>query len=111
MRVGAVLVSVDEGSVSGHAIARIEREGDDVPFGYFSTVFVAPPWRNRGTATALMVRVEEWFRAPRVTKSVYNTAATNARLLRLFGAHGYRVTLAEGEMVQLTKTLAGGPAS
>ncbi len=92
-------------AITGHAIARVEHDDDAKPYGYFSTIFVEPEHRRRGVAAALMERVERWFIELGMTKSVYNTATDNARLLRLFRAHGYEITDEESEMVQLTKRL------
>jgi GNAT superfamily N-acetyltransferase len=100
-----------EAHITGQAIARIERENER-PYGYFSTLYVEPESRRLGVATNLMLRVEDWFREMAMPRIVYNTAETNAKLIGLFEAHGFRITLRESEMVQLTKLLVpdGEPA-
>lgn len=91
--------------ITAHAIARVERTPEGVPFGYFSTVFVEPHSRRHGIARRLLEHVEAWFRAKELPKSVYNTAKDHVNLIALFKAHGYAITDEAPEMVQLTKAL------
>ena len=104
--VARIFVAEDaEARLIGHAIARIEHDADGHTFGYFSTVFVDPPSRSRGVATALIRHVESWLRSKRTPRITYNTAANHVKLIRLFERHGFQITLRSGEMVQLTKEL------
>lgn len=93
------------GEIKGHAIARIEYEGDKKAFGYFSTLFVEPESRNKGLANALVAHVEVWLRNMGMSKIIYNTAENHSKLIRLFERHGFKITHQESEMVQLTKVL------
>lgn len=102
-----ILSENQDGRITGHAIARIERGEDGVSYGYFSTLFVESESRRQGIATALMSQVEGWFREKQIPKIVYNTAHDNAKLIDLFHKHGYCITHQESEMVQLTKPLEG----
>jgi len=99
------LTSNQNGGITGHAIARIERAEDGTKFGYFSTVFVEAKSRRQGIANALLLQVEQWFVENQMPKSVYNTAETNTKLIDLFKEHGYKITDAQSEMVQLTKEI------
>lgn len=98
------LVDDDAGHIRAQAIARVEREGQS-SYGYFSTIFVEPNFRNQGLATRLILHVESWFRRLNMPKIIYNTADNHTKLIRLFERHGYRITLYASEMVQLTKEL------
>lgn len=97
-------VTPDE-RISGQAIARIEYSEDRNPFGYFSTIYVEPESRQQGVATSLLVCVEQWLIKMKMPKIIYNTAESNSKLIRLFREHGYVVTDAQSNMVQLTKQL------
>jgi ribosomal protein S18 acetylase RimI-like enzyme len=94
------------GKVTGQAIVRIERDDCGNPFGYFSTIYVVPDSRGQGIATRLLDRIEAWVRGQRLPKIVYNTAHDNTKLLALFQKRGFMTTRQDGEMVQLTKSLA-----
>lgn len=94
-----------DGRITGHAIARIDSDHEEKCYGYFSTIFVEAEYRRHGIATSLMASVENWFRERGIQKIVYNTAGTNSKLIRLFVADGYVISLRHGEMVQLTKVL------
>jgi len=91
--------------IIGHAIARIEKDDEGNSYGYFSTIFIEPASRNRGTANALLLHVEDWFRQMKLPKVIYNTAENHSKLIRLFEKNGYQITARELEMVQLTKSL------
>jgi len=91
--------------ITGHAIARVERDESGIEYGYFSTIYVDSESRRQGIATALMETVERWFVERQMPKMIYNTATTNTRLIGLFNEHGYGVISSEGEMVQLMKVL------
>lgn len=93
------------GQIIGQAIVRIEHDDDIKPFGYFSTIYVDPASRRQGVATSLLDRVEAWAQEQGLPKMVYNTAHYNTKLLDLLYKRGFNITLKEGEMVQLTKTL------
>lgn len=89
--------------ITGQAIGRIEMGNDGIEFGYFSTIYIAPEFRRRGIAEKLLMQMHGWFGEMGVSKITYNTAENNAPLINLFLKHGYRITLKESEMVQLTK--------
>lgn len=93
------------GAIIAHAIARIEVDENGDRYGYFSTVFVEPGSRAKGVGTSLIREVEAWLKSMNMPRIVYNTAADHAKLIRLFGRHGFRITLRADEMVQLKKQL------
>ncbi|MCU0657172.1 MAG: GNAT family N-acetyltransferase [Polyangiaceae bacterium] len=95
------------GRIVGHAIVRVEVDEGGERYGYFSTIFVEEAWRRKGLGKRLLTSVERWVQGHQLRRVIYNTAASNKRLLPLFLRHGYRVSLQEGEMVQLTRELAG----
>ncbi len=97
------VVTTAEGAVVGHTIVRVERDGEDTPFGLFSTTWVQPDHRRLGLASALLQAGEAWMAARGLAEVVTNTAATNAPLIRMFEGRGYGVALAVGEMVQLRR--------
>jgi len=100
---GRVFLSEDRGGkIVGQAIARIDHGSS---FGYFSTIFVEPAFRRNGIALSMMKHVEDWFLENKMPKIVYNTANNHFALISLFKSYGYKITEAESEMVQLTKSL------
>lgn len=99
------LVENVDSKIVGHAIARVETDERKETYGYFSTVFIEPNFRNQKLASALLNHVENWLRNIRMLKIIYNTAESHEKLIRLFGHHGYQITHRESEMVQLTKQL------
>jgi GNAT superfamily N-acetyltransferase len=94
----------NEEVITGQAIARVEKKNEE-KYGLFSTIFVEPESRNRGIGTSLLIAVEKWFVELKIPKILYYTSDTNSNLIRLFGAHGYKITLEKSGMVQLTKKL------
>lgn len=100
---GRVFLTEDKtGNITGHAIARIDK---DSPFGYFSTIFVENEARRSGLATKLVEKVEAWFVESGMPEVVYNTADNHTAVIDLFRSHGYDITHSAGGMVQLTKVL------
>lgn len=91
--------------IVGHAIARIEVDDHGNQFGYFSTIWVESSTRRLGVASSLVAAVMEWCTEIRMPRVVYNTAADNAPLLKLLEHHGFRITLRDNDMVQLTQVL------
>lgn len=99
------LSETQDGKITGQAIARLEQADDGASYGYFSTLYVEPAFRRQGLATSLLVCVENWFAEKSMPKIIYNTAQSNSKVIDLFCKHGYVVTHAESDMVQLTKHL------
>jgi ribosomal protein S18 acetylase RimI-like enzyme len=97
------LYVTNDNEIIGHAIARIEKDQEQVSFGYFSTIYIEPSFRHKGLAKELMDKVENWFDELNLKKFVYNTAENHSRLIKAFIARGYQITHNENEMVQLTK--------
>ena len=81
-----------EGRITGHAIARIERDDSTGPYGYFSTIFVEPNSRNKGLARSLILEVESWLTSMKMPRIVYNTAANHSKLIRLFEREGFQIS-------------------
>ena len=105
---GAVFLAERGGEIVGHTIVREEPDGEGGVMGLFSTTYVAPGARRQGVASALVRRGEAWMRARGLERAATATGEHNARLLGLFGAHGYEITLTEGEMVLLGRALSAG---
>jgi GNAT superfamily N-acetyltransferase len=99
------LVEDSNGEILGHAIARIEHDEDQKPFGFFSTIYIDPKLRGTGAASQVVDKVDGWFKSVNAPKIIYNTAKDHTKLRHLFGKHGYQITEQEGEMVRLTKQL------
>jgi ribosomal protein S18 acetylase RimI-like enzyme len=100
-----IYLAETQDGIAGQAIARIENDDSGNPYGYFSTIYIEPQSRRQGIARILMDQVEEWFIEQKVPKVTYNTAVHHVRLKKIFELRGYKVTLEESEMVQLTKHL------
>jgi ribosomal protein S18 acetylase RimI-like enzyme len=100
-----LLAEGEKGPIAGHAIGRMEREGENDAYGYFSTLYVEPGARGGGIGSQLVEAMMDWFAEIGMPKVVYNTASSNLRLIRLFERQGFVITLAEGEMVQLSRAL------
>lgn len=102
----AVFVAVVEaGAIAGHTIVRRERDEAGAEFGLFSTTYVAPEFRRRGIATALLLRGEAWMREQRLRVSATFTATDNTPLIEHYRRHGYVLTPANAEMVRLARDL------
>ena len=100
---GRVFLTEDRmGNITGHAIARIDR---DSSFGYFSTIFVETSARRNGLAAKLVEKVEAWFVEAGMPEVVYNTADNHTAVISLFQSHGYDIAHSAGGMVQLSKVL------
>lgn len=98
-RVAEVFLAEAE-QILGHTIVRAE---EDVAL--ISTIYVAPPARRRGVATALIDRAEAWARDHALPTVATHTARDNDRLIALLLARGYRRTLETEEMVRLSRAL------
>lgn len=90
--------------IVAHAIVRTENSNDG-EFGYFSTIYVAPEFRNKGIAKTLIKTVESWCRQKHLPYMAYNTAENNFRLIELFKNFSFEIIVRESEMVQLKKLL------
>lgn len=95
----------DDGSIAGHTIVRRERDEAGAEFGLFSTTYVAPEFRRRGFATALLLRGEAWMREQQLRGSATFTATDNRPLIEHYQRHGYALTPANAEMVRLARSL------
>ena len=80
------------GGVLGHAIVRIEADDSGRRFGLFSTLFVDPGSRKRAVGTRLVRHGEGWMAAHALPEAATWTSSTNAKLIGLFGKHGYAIT-------------------
>jgi GNAT superfamily N-acetyltransferase len=103
---GEVLVIEDErGVIAGHAIVRIDQDGDGRPIGLLSTIFVDPARRRRGFAGELIRHAEGWMRARGMTIAVTYTDRGNEKLQTLFTARGYSMSPMPEDFVRLAKEL------
>jgi GNAT superfamily N-acetyltransferase len=107
---GVLAVAADDpGVIVGHTILRANTMPDGRVYGLVSTTYVAPDHRRAGLADRLLARGEAWMREQGMTEAATWTSATNARLIRLYGKHGYAVNESapnEGTMmVRLAKAL------
>lgn len=109
---GQVFVSENQnGVLTGHFIARIERDDSGKEIGFGSTIYVDPEFRKQGIATKLLFVGESWMLKHSVTEAVYYTADTNSKLIDLFCSQGYEITERRSEMVKLRKCLRQAPES
>ena len=99
------LAELDDGTIAGHAILRIDSDEAGGEIGLFSTVYVAPDRRRQGIAAALLRAGESWMRERRLPRAMTYTAETNRRLIRAFEAAGYAIALQSRQMVGLARTL------
>ena len=106
--VGQVLLAVNStGTVMGHIIARVEEASTTkTPVGLISTIYVCPPFRRLGVASALLDASEAWLTTQRVATLATDTSETNRPLIELFAQRGYAVTFhsVEKRMVRLSRT-------
>mgnify|MGYP002634822669 CR=1 FL=1 len=100
--IGQVFLAEVDGSVVAHTIVRDERD-DLGRFGLFSTTWVQPEHRRSSIATRLLEAGHSWMAARGLIRSATDTAVDNAGLIRLFQAHGYRVSHTEDRMVRLSR--------
>ena len=101
-----VFIAEMSGRIISHAIARVETETDGTLYGYFSTIFVEPEWRNKGIAASMLSHTVSWLESMRMPKIIYNTAENHSKLIRIFERNGFVITHRENEMIQLTKPVA-----
>jgi GNAT superfamily N-acetyltransferase len=98
--------------IGGHTILRLDREAGGPRYGLFSTTYVDPPLRRLGLADRLLARGEAWLRAQGMSEAATWTSSTNAKLIALYGKHGYAVDRSGPNdqtgtmMVRLAKRLA-----
>ncbi|MGN6527562.1 MAG: GNAT family N-acetyltransferase [Burkholderiaceae bacterium] len=98
--------------IGGHTILRLDRDDDGRRYGLFSTTYVDPPLRRLGLADRLIARGEACLRAQGMTDAATWTSSTNAKLIALYGKHGYAIDRsgAHGQtgtmMVRLARRLA-----
>jgi GNAT superfamily N-acetyltransferase len=98
---GRVFLLVNhEQEIIGHAIARVDFGSS---FGYFSTIFIEPKSRKSGLAKMLINHVETWFKEKKMPQVIYNTGTHHIAIINLFESIGYKISLEESEMVQLSK--------
>ena len=100
-----VFLAEKDGEIVAQAIVRVEKNDNNVSYGYFSTIYVAPEFRNQGAARKLIQTVEAWCSGKGLPYVTYNTAEDNERLIELFKRRSYEIVARESEMVQLKKSL------
>jgi GNAT superfamily N-acetyltransferase len=100
-----VFLAEDDGRIVGHTIVRVEVEDGGRSMGLFSTTYVEPAHRRGGVASLLLERGEAWMRARSLGHAVTYTDEGNARLIRLYEKHGYRIVDAQQQMVKLEKAI------
>ncbi len=105
-RVAQVLLAeTQQQEIVGQAIVRLEENSEGHAYGYFSTIYVAPEYRNQGVAKKLIQEITSWSLNQGFPYIIYNTARDNDRLIGLFQKFGFLISLTESDMVQLKKTL------
>jgi len=109
--VGQVFLAVCSEVVLGHTIVRIENDAGAHPHGLFSTIYVDPEQRRRGVGSRLLFAGERWFRGNGVEKFATKTAKANAKLVELFGRHGYNVVGIDEENQMVRLEYSGGERS
>lgn len=97
-----------DGAISGHTIVRVDFDESGTQIGLFSTTFVAPEFRKRGTADRLLERGESWIAGIGLKRAFTYTSDSNEKLIRLYEKHGYRIGLRfeEKRMIRLEKDLS-----
>ena len=99
------------GRVIGHTIVRIEPGEGGGRHGLFSTIFVEPDSRKLAVGTLLLRHGEAWMAAQGMKEAATWTSATNAKLIGLYGRHGYAIVarhvhdVTKTQMVRLAKPL------
>ncbi|MBY0413048.1 MAG: GNAT family N-acetyltransferase [Bdellovibrionales bacterium] len=96
------LIENQDQEIVGHAIVRVDFGSS---FGYFSTIFIEPASRKNGLAKKLIKHVETWFKERKTPRIIYNTGTHHIAIIKLFESHGYKISLEQSEMVQLSKNL------
>jgi GNAT superfamily N-acetyltransferase len=104
---GEVLVADPEhgGPIIGHAIVRLDDDGEGRPIGLFSTIFVASQARRTGIASTLIQHGEAWMRSHGMATSVTYTDKDNGKLQALFRRAGYELEPMPRDFVKLAKIL------
>jgi ribosomal protein S18 acetylase RimI-like enzyme len=100
-----VFLAEENSEIVAPAIVRVEKNDNDISYGYFSTIYVATKFRNKGIATKLIQTVEAWCSDKKLPYVTYNTADDNDRLIELFKRLSYEIVARKSEMVQLKKSL------
>ena len=99
------------GRVIGHTIVRIEAGDTGGQHGLFSTIFVEPRSRKLAVGSRLLRHGEAWMAAQGMPEAATWTSATNAKLINLYGKHGYAIVarhvhdVTRTQMVRLAKAL------
>jgi len=97
---GCVFVAEDEmKKIAGHTIVRMESASE----GLFSTTYVAPEYRGRGVASALIAAGEEWLLNKGAKLIRTNTHPANTGLIQLFINRSYALNHINEDFVSLTR--------
>jgi len=94
---GAVLIVAEARSqIIGFAYAEIEHSSDDCvkgPYASFDLLGVAPAWRGKGIARALIDTVESWAHEKGMKVIQLAVAESNLSAFKLYEGLGYRTVM------------------
>lgn len=97
------MASVD-GEMVGHTMVRVDVvDGEEL--GLFATIYVTPPARRWGVASALVQAGEAWMVERKVVVAATYTDAHNERLLAFFRDHKYECTRVDDEWATARRSL------
>lgn len=95
-----VFVACDDNKVIGQAIVRIELDKDKLKYGYFSTIYIQPKYRQQGVASELVKKIINWCSNKRLPYIVYNTAKNHQKMKSLLLKFDFDEALSSDDMVQ-----------
>lgn len=100
----SIFLAIEDGNIAGQAIVRTEND-NSVEYGFFSTIYVNPDYREKGVATDLTNEVIEWCAKKDLPYVIYNTASDNKKMTDLLVKFGFQLFLKDGGMVQLKREI------
>ena len=84
-----LLVLDEEGEVCGFLWLALITTMVEPYVGYIKNIYVAPRWRGRGHARALLEAADDWFRLRGCSKATLDASVCNGRALAVYEAAGY----------------------
>ncbi len=92
---GLIFVAEVDGKIIGYAVCWIEKRPTYLykvdRVGYISDIFVEQDYRGKGTGSALLSKVLDWFKNKNIKYVELSVLAKNEKAKKFYEKHGFKI--------------------